>query len=97
LAQFGILIQVPAPQDAIVSGQRNKIKRADFFNRISNKAAVKSMYERTSGSGDCARKSGLSATSNKAAVSYLGKSTKISQCFECPSLVSVGHHFSVHR
>jgi hypothetical protein len=34
LAQFGILIQVPAPQDAIVSGQRNKIKRADFFNRI---------------------------------------------------------------
>jgi len=34
LALFGILIQVPAPQNAIVSVQRNKIKRADFFNRI---------------------------------------------------------------
>jgi hypothetical protein len=40
LAQFGILIQVPAPQDAIVSGQRNKIKRADFFNRIDNIADI---------------------------------------------------------
>ena len=34
LTLFGILIQVRAAQDAIVAVQRNKIKRADFFNRI---------------------------------------------------------------
>ena len=40
LTLFGILIQVPAAQDAIVAVQRNKIKRADFFNRIDNIADI---------------------------------------------------------
>jgi|LakMenE01Jun11ns_1017448.scaffolds.fasta_scaffold9559621_1 hypothetical protein len=34
LALVGILIQAPASKDAIVSIQRNKMKRSDFFNRI---------------------------------------------------------------
>jgi len=46
LSLFGTLIQLLAPKDAIVSGQRNKIKRADFFNRILDNADSPVLHEK---------------------------------------------------
>jgi hypothetical protein len=37
---LGILIHGTASRDSILSTQRNKVRRADFFNRIANNPAL---------------------------------------------------------
>ena len=43
---LGILIQGSVPPDSILSGWRNKIRRADFFNRIDDTADIGVMIAR---------------------------------------------------